>query len=81
MDGVEKEAYLSSVFGLLTGFSHAYAAFLALRSVPVLIRRQGKDGLWRERPIGKSPPPSQEESSFVILRALKKFGFLDALLP
>lgn len=81
MDGVEEDAYLSSVLGLLTGMTHAFAAFLVLRSIPVLIRRQGKDGLWREKPIRRCPSPSKEESSFMILRALKKFGFLYSLLP
>jgi hypothetical protein len=81
MDGVEEEIYLSSVFALLTGMTHAFAAFLVLRSIPVLIRKQGRDGLWREKPIGECPPPSKEESSLMILRALKKFGFLDSLLP
>jgi len=27
------------------------------------------------------PPPAKEESSFLILRALKQFGFLDTLRP
>lgn len=81
MDGVEEDAYISSVFGLLTNMAHAFAVFLVLRSVPVLIRRQQKDGLWQEKPIGRCPPPSKEESSFMILRALKMFGFLDALIP
>lgn len=81
IDGVEGDAYISSVFGLLSSMTHAFAAFLVLRSVPVLIRRQGEDGLWQEKPIGRCPPPSKEESSFMILRALKMFGFLDALIP
>jgi len=80
-DGVEEDAYLSSVFGLLTGMTHAFAASLVLRSIPALIRKQGKDGLWREKPKRRCPSPSKEESSFMILRALKKFGFLDSLLP
>jgi hypothetical protein len=81
MDGIEEDAYLSSVFGLLTGMTHPFAAFLVLRSIPALIRKQGKDGLWSEKPIRRCPPPSKEESSFMILLALKKFGFLDSLLP
>ncbi len=81
MDGVEADAYLSSVFGLLAGMIHPFAAFLVSRSIPVLIRKQGKDGLWSEKPVGRCPPPSKEESSFIILRALKKFGFLYSLLP
>ncbi len=81
IDGVEEDAYLSTVFGLLASLNHPFAAFLVLRSIPLLIRRQGKDGLWQEKPIGRCPPPSKEESSFMILRALKKFGFLNALIP
>ena len=81
IDGIEEDAYISSVFGLLTNMSHAFAAFLVLRSIPVLIRRQGEDGLWQENPIGRCPPPTKEESSLMILRALKKFGFLSALMP
>jgi hypothetical protein len=81
MDGVEEDAYTSSVFGLLTNMTHVFAAFLVLRSVPVLIRRQQKDGLWQEKPIGSCPAPTKEESSYMILRAFKKFGFLDALIP
>ena len=81
IDGVEEDAYISSVFALLTNMSHAFAAFLVLRSIPVLIRRQGEDGLWQEKPIGRCPPPTKEESSLMILRALKRFGFLDALIP
>ena len=81
LDGVEEDAYISSVFGLLTNMTHAFAAFLVLRSIPVLIRRQGQDGLWQEKTRGRCPPPSKEESSFIILRALKRFGFLNALFP
>ena len=64
LDGVEQDAYISSVFGLLANMTHAFAAFLVLRSIPVLIRRQGKDGLWQEKPAGRCPPPSKEESTY-----------------
>jgi hypothetical protein len=77
--------YLSSMLGFLSRLTHPLAAFLVLRSVPWLICEQGGDGLWQEKPIdpdgGGCPPPTKEESSFLILRALKQFGFLDALQP
>ena len=51
----------------------------------MLIRQQGADGLWQEGQIDPGgqgcPPPTKEESSFLILRALKQFDYLDALLP
>jgi hypothetical protein len=62
------------------------SAYLVLRSVPLLARRQGKDGFWREELLFSDqkhpiPVPTKEESSFMILTALKTFGFLDALRP
>jgi hypothetical protein len=77
--------HVSSMLGFLSRLTHPLAAFLVLRSVPWLIREQGEDGLWQEKAItrdGKGcPPPVKEESSFLILRALKQFGFLDVLWP
>jgi hypothetical protein len=77
--------HASSMLGFLSRLTHPLAAFLVLRSVPWLIREQGADGLWQEKAIahdGKGcPPPAKEESSFLILRALKQFEFLDALRP
>ncbi len=75
------EAYLSNQFGLLERTSHPLSAFLVLRSIPLLIRDQGKDGFWQENQVNKCSPPKKEESTFLICRALKKFGFLKALLP
>jgi hypothetical protein len=72
------------------------AAFAVVRTIAMLIREQRPDGLWQESrtvrpeaacwyrdliPDGCLPPPSPEESSYLILRALNRFGFLDALLP
>jgi hypothetical protein len=77
--------YCSSMLGFLSRLTHPLAAFLVLRSVPWLIRAQGADGMWEERAVetdGKGcPPPTKAESSFLILCALKQFGFLGALRP
>ena len=73
--------YLSSMFGMLDRLAHPLAAFLVLRSVPLLIREQRSDGFWHENGKGDCPPPRPEESTFIILRTLKKFNYLDALLP
>jgi len=79
------EVYLSSMFGFLERFAHPLSAFLILRSVPLLIRTQRPDGFWQEEPIANQaeqfPPPTREESTFMILKALQKFGFLNALRP
>lgn len=70
------------------------AVFAVLRSIPKLIRDQRPDGLWKEPddvtptapwygdllPGGCIPALRPETSSFLILRALKRFGFLEALL-
>lgn len=52
------------------------SALFVLRSIPHLIRCQEEDGLWPA-----SQGRTREEASVVILRALKRHGFLDALLP
>jgi hypothetical protein len=80
------EVYLSSMFGFLERFVHPLSAFLILRSIPLLIRKQMPDGFWQEELTTnqagqKFPPPTKEESTFMILKALKKFNFLNALLP
>jgi hypothetical protein len=76
---------LSSMLGFLARFTHPLAAFLVLRSVPLLIRTQRPDGLWHEARLAyldeSTPPPSPAESTFLILSALKQFGFLDVLVP
>jgi len=85
--GTWGDAYLSSMFGFLERIAHPLSAFLALRSVPYLIREQRDDGFWRDHP--KQPvddtrwnaPPTKEEGTFMILMALKRFNFLEALLP
>ena len=80
-----RQVFLSSMLGFLGRSTHPLAAFLALRSVPLLIRRQGEDGFWQEEPIDRKgqrwPVPTREESTFMILRALRALGFLDTLLP
>lgn len=80
------EVYLSSMFGFLERFAHPLSAFLILRSVPLLIREQRPDGFWQEelttnQADQKFPPPTKEESTFMILKALKRFNFLHALCP
>lgn len=75
------DAYFSTAFGILARNSHPLSAFLVLRSIPLLHREQGKDGLWQESQIRNCPPPTKEESTFIILRTLKKFNFLNSLLP
>jgi hypothetical protein len=73
------------MLSFLACLGNPLATFLALRSVPLLIRTQDVDGMWQEQPIqceGKVPPvPSKEESSFMILRALKALELLELLLP
>ena len=73
--------YLSSMFGMLDKLAYPLSAFLVLRSVPLLIREQRSDGFWHENLKGNCPPPKPEESTFIILNTLKKFNYLDALLP
>jgi hypothetical protein len=77
--------YLSSMLGFLARSTHLLAAFLVLRSVPRLIRAQRPDGLWHEAPLAHSdkafPPLTAEGSTFMILSALQRFGFLELLLP
>ncbi len=76
----------------LERFETSVAALAELRSVPLLIRHQGRDGLWDESAFPPLPYPRaeprqawsvlpQETSTFVILKALAKFGFLESLLP
>lgn len=78
------DAYLSSMFDYLERFAHSLSAFLILRSIPFLIREQRTDGFWQEKPrirgAEKIPLPKKEVSTFMILKALKRFGFLDALI-
>ncbi len=76
----------------LERFDTSVAALAVLRSVPLLIRQQGSDGLWDESAFPQLPHPGaelrpglsvldKETTTLVILRALAKFGFLDSLLP
>ncbi len=80
------DAYLSCMFDFLERFRHPLSAFLILRSVPLLIREQRAGGFWQEklkaRYISRTfPPPKKEDSTFMILKALNRFNFLDALRP
>ena len=82
--GTWGEVHLSSMFGFMERFRHPLCGFLMLRSVPLLIRTQRADGFWEEGPLSDEPdpgfpPPMKQESTFMILRALKTFGFLEAL--
>lgn len=80
-----RTVFTSSMLGFLGRLSLPLAAFMVLRSVPMLIRTQEPDGMWQEQPLdtdGKLyPVPSKAESSYMILRALKALGFLEPLLP
>ena len=76
----------------LARLSHPLAALLVARTVPMLIRRQRPDGLWpaddaadphaSQRDEEAISPDSPEViTSFRVLRALRRFGFLDMLRP
>ena len=85
--GTWGDAYLSSMFGFLERIVHPLSAFLVLRSVPLLIREQRDDGFWQDKPKKLADehqwnaPPTKEQSTFMILKALQKFNFLQPLLP
>jgi len=94
-DGAWTGTFPSFVLSTLERHRSPFAAFAVLRSVPRLIRDQRADGLWREPddvepiapwyrdllPGGFIPALCPETSSFLILRVLKRFGFLEALMP
>jgi hypothetical protein len=90
-DGVWTGNTLFFVFTTLERFSCPLAAFLVLRSIPLLIRTQGKDGFWHEAgevvrqgwAVGRGPlpRPTKEQTTFAVLKALKKFHLLSELLP
>ena len=90
-DGLWRVNHVAAILSLLER-SDTFAAGLAvLRTVPSLIRYQGKDGLWDlgRFPDFRSPRdkrfklliPRKDVTSYLILKCLKKFGFLDALVP
>ena len=85
--GTWGDAYMSSMLGFLERFEHPLSAFLLLRSVPHLIREQREDGFWQDKrqDLADYPrwnaPPTKEEGTFMILKALKRFNFLRPLLP
>lgn len=68
-------AYSLAALEWLSRRPRPLSAFFVLRSVPHLIRCQEDDGLW------PTSPWAREETSLIILRALKAVGFLNALLP
>ena len=86
-DGSWAQISLSYMFSLLERLNTPLAAYVALRSVPQLIRNQRPDGLWQEEiPAGPRvhpgvKPPTKEASTLMILKALKTFGFLNSLRP
>jgi len=90
-DGTWTGNALSFVFAGLERLSSPLGSFLVLRSLPALIRTQQPDGFWKEPDdvvrqgwaLSRSPlpPPTKEETTFAILKALKKFKFLDTLIP
>ncbi len=80
-DGGWGDDYISIRFNYLRQIFHPVSALLVFKTLPLLIHSQRNDGLWYEEPKHHSPPPSAEESSFMILRTLKKFGFLHHLIP
>jgi hypothetical protein len=78
--------YTSFFLSLLSRSRCPLSAYLVLRTVPMLVRQQREDGFWQEEPILPGarkpiPVPTKEESTFMILTALKTFGFLDILRP
>ena len=91
-DGSWPNNHVSAMLVQLERFSTNVAALAVLRSVPPLIRQQGRDGLWDESAFPPLPDPGaeprqpwsilpKETSTFIILKALAKFGFLASLLP
>lgn len=58
------------VMEILSGYRSPFSSFLVLRTIPLLTRTQGADGLWGD-----------PRSTIMILRSLKAHGFLDAALP
>lgn len=91
-DGSWPANRVSLMLSLLERLDTSVAALAVLRSVPLLVRYQGDDGLWdeaqlpqfhdpRDRDHTELSPLPKEANSYMILKALKQFGFLDALLP
>jgi len=86
-NGVWRGHHLSFIFGMLERCRHPLSTFAVLRSLPLLIRLQQKSGLWDENDDGYNTrrchetPPSPEQGSFLILKALNTHGLLEALLP
>ena len=83
--GTWGDAYLAPMFDFLERIRHPLAAFLVLRSIPLLIRSQKADGLWETQGKHEYRLPgyslSKESVTYMIVKALKAFGFLEALLP
>ena len=86
--GLWNHAYCSSMLDALCGFKNPLASFLVLRTIPILKRTQEKDGMWQEEQLSyharnetlyKTTPPTKEESTYRILKTLKKYQVLDKL--
>ena len=71
---------VSVILNSLHRLSHPLAAFLVVRTIPFLIREQQPDGLWTGGEGGQTSI-GRELASFRIIRALKHFDLLEALLP
>ena len=91
-DGSWPSNHVSAMLVQLERFSTNVAALAVLRSIPLLIRQQGRDGLWDESAFPPLTYPGteprqpwsilpKETSTFIILKALAKFDFLESLLP
>ena len=79
------DAYLSAMFETIRRFRQPLAAFLAIRSVPLLIRTQRSGGVWEEPQPHEGwadmRGPCRALSTLRICRALEEFGYLQALRP
>lgn len=79
-NGTWADIYQSTAINHLGRSIHPLTKFLLIRSIPNLIRQQQKNGLWQEKAKCGCQPPSEAETSFIFLRALKKFDYLERLL-
>jgi hypothetical protein len=84
-NGTWGDAYLGAMFETMSHLRHPLIGFLILRSIPLLIREQGDDGLWQEESSrsgwAEMPSPCRAQGTLRIVRGLKACGLLSALLP